>query len=217
MKKYGALSVLNQAIPYICEQMLQDMGANHVHLTTGYATAQERKKLDVQKDEKHPCHDIDAYLIALSETGVEPRRPEWRTLILKQFRRHDRAKIKAVRERTYYSGKTVVAKNRRKRFEQNGSSLHEWYLEQKQKYGKAEAHKQQQGLRVTPAKKYYNNLNRVMSGARFMYRGEEYVMTGQHSHSKYYRAYGQGTKNFPASQCVIVKQNEGIVPVGYSG
>ena len=215
MKKYRALSVLNQATPYICEQLVHDMGANHVRLTTGYATAQARKKLDVQKDEKHQCHDVDAYLIALAETGIEPQRPEWQTLIVKQFRRHDRAKIKAVRERTYYSGKTVVAKNRRRRLEQDGQSLHEWYLEQKQKYGKAEAHRLQQGLRVTPAKKYYNNLNRVMPGARFIYRGEEYVLTGQVTNGQYYRAYGQGTKNFPASQCVVLRQNEGLVPVGY--
>ena len=84
---------------------------------------------------------------------------------MKQFRRHDRARIKAVSERTYYSGKTVVAKNRRRRFEQDTPSLHEWYLEQKQKYGKTEAYRLQQGLRVVPSKTYYNDLTRVMPGA----------------------------------------------------
>ena len=178
LKKYNALSVLNQAIPYICEQLVHEMGAGHVRFTLGYITAQSRKELDIQKDASHPCHDIDAYVIALAETNIEPKRPEWKTLIIKQFRRHDRARIKAVRERTYYSGKTVVAKNRRRRFEQDALSLHEWYLEQKRKHGKAEAHRLQQELRVVPSKTYYNNLDRVMPGARFVYGGEEYVLTG---------------------------------------
>ena len=215
LKKYHALSVLNQAIPYICERLVQEMGSGHVRFTSGYATAQARKELGVRKDAAHPCHDTDAYLIALAETVIDPKRPEWRTLVVKQFRRHDRARIKAVRERTYYLGKTVVAKNRRRRFEQDTPSLHEWYLEQKQKYGKAEAHRLQQGLRVVPSKTYYNDLTRVMPGARFLFRGEEYILTGQLSNGAYYRAYGHGAKNFPAKQCVIVRKNEGLVSVGY--
>ena len=191
------------------------MGAGHVRFTLGYITAQARKELDIQKDASHPCHDIDAYVIALAETNIEPKRPEWKTLIIKQFRRHDRARIKAVRERTYYSGKTVVAKKRRRSFEQDALSLHEWYLEQKRKHGKAEAHRLQQELRVVPSKTYYNDLTRVMPGARFIYRGEEYILTGQLSNGAYYRAAGQGPKNFPAKQCVIARHNEGLVSVGY--
>jgi len=47
----------------------------------------------------------------------------------------------------------------------------------------------------------------------FLHGGSRYVMTGQLSKGRYFRAYGQGEKNFPVSECTIVKQNGGIVYV----
>ena len=132
---------------------------------------------------------------------------------IRQFRRHDRALVKAQRERTYYLEGKAVAKNRRRRFEQTAPSLHDWYLTQKKLCGKAEAHRLQQMLSVKPSKRSYNNLHRVMPGTRFVYGGQEYVLTGQMSNGKYYRAYGCGEKNFPASKCRILRQNEGLVYV----
>ena len=69
--------------------------------------------------------------IAVYGTGASKVTDQVLTYEVQQFRRHDRARIKCQRERTYYSvsvtgGKakrTAVAKNRRPRFEQTGPSL----------------------------------------------------------------------------------------------
>ena len=52
-----------------------------------------------------------------------------------------------------------------------------------------------------------------MPGARFIYQGQEYILTGQLSNGMYYRAYRCGNKNFPLSKCHVVRQNEGLVYV----
>ena len=215
MKKYHAISALNQATPYICKRLVDEMGSSHFHVTDGYHTAKVRESLSIEKDYlSNQCHVIDACLIAISQLEVEPNLSGIeKPYQMKQFRRHDRAIIHSQRERTYYLGKKVVAKNRRRRFEQTEPSLHEWYLEQKRLYGKAEAHRLQSQLTVKPSKRYYNDLDRVMPGSRFIYLGEEYILTGQLSNGRYYRACGHGNKNFPSSKCYVVRQNEGLVYV----
>ena len=104
------------------------MGIHHVHFTDGYSTASVRKTLGIEKDPiSNPCHVVDAYLIAMSYVNAQPQLSGIEKVYhIKQFRRHDRAIIKSQRERTYYLGKKVVAKNRRRRFEQTVPSLHEW-------------------------------------------------------------------------------------------
>ena len=39
IKKYGALSALNQAVPFICKELLKIYGAEHVHFCTGKDTS----------------------------------------------------------------------------------------------------------------------------------------------------------------------------------
>lgn len=68
-------------------------------------------------------------------------------------------------------------------------------------------------LEVVPSKRSYNSKERLMPGAVFRFHGVEYIMTGQLTGGKYYRAEGQGSVNFPAKKCRIEKRNEGLVIV----
>ena len=73
------------------------------------------EKLSVVKLPGIPDYDIDTFTI-------------------KQFRRHNRQLIHRQTERTYKLDGKIVAKNRRKRIGQTENSLHEWYIEMKQKW-----------------------------------------------------------------------------------
>ena len=163
-KKYNALSVLNTAIPFISKK-LSEMFGNNFHQTTGYETSLLRKELNLPKTED--SHDIDALCIAINGTKANidvNNLPH--SYLIKQFRRHDRAIIKAQKERTYYLDGKAVAKNRHKRFEQEGDSLEEFALKNPAKVAE---------LTVKKSKRSYNNPDRIMPGARFLYKGKEYV------------------------------------------
>ena len=87
-KKYHALSVLNQIIPYLVEELYRMFG-DDFFITNGWDTKRFRDDNYIEKD-----HDIDAYCIACSTL-------EGRTVLdvpessfeIRQFRRHDRANI----------------------------------------------------------------------------------------------------------------------------
>lgn len=194
-KKYGSLSVLNQAIPYITEQLKLLFNGN-LHLTTGYETQELRKKLNLPKD-----HHIDALCIAMNGSGVRPDLELPHVNLIKQFRRHDRAIINNQRERTYYLNGKAIAKNRHKRFEQTGDSLEEFAVNNPDKVSK---------LTVKKSTRSYNNPYRVMPGAKFLYEGKEYTLTGQITNGAYYKAYGSD-RNFPAKKCKIIEYNKGLV------
>ena len=198
-KKYNALSILNIAIPFISEK-LSEMFGDNFYQTTGYETSLLRRKLNLPKTKD--SHDIDALCIAINGTKANidvNNLPH--SYLIKQFRRHDRALINNQKERTYYLDGKVVAKNRHKRFEQEGDSLEEFALKNPDKVAE---------LTVKKSKRSYNNPDRIMPGARFLYKGNEYVLIGQITNGKYYKAYGSD-KNFPAKECRIIKYNQGLV------
>lgn len=200
-KKYGALSVLNQAAPYIAKALIQEFGS--VGTCFGWQTKDFRERYLPGKD-----HDIDAMAIAMTGAGIMPKASPGGFLPEKyevmQFRRHDRALIRSQRERTYYLDGKAICKNRHKRFEQKEPSLEEY----------ARQHQEEvPHLTVKASARRYNNPGRMMPGTVFLHGGSRYVMTGQLSKGRYFRAYGQGEKNFPVSECTIVKQNGGIVYV----
>ncbi len=210
-KKYGALSVLNQIIPYWAEYLIQRFGDN-AHFVEGWQTAEARKKLGVVKDkDENPCHALDAYLMGLIALNIEPTEvPNVHTYSIKQYRRHDRAVICAQKERTYKLDGKVVAKNRRKRMEQHEDSLNEFYLGLKRTRGKVEAHKICSRLQVLKSTRSYNNPNRVMPGTEFLYQGERYVLRSQENRGNYYIAEGH-TQRMPSKKCKIIKHNTGLV------
>lgn len=197
-KKYGALSILNQVMPYFLKY-LETIFPDNVHVTRGWETSKFREDYGIGKD-----HGLDAYCIAMAAYDgslpyVEQDFPDTQEAL--QFRRHDRALVKAQRERTYkYEGKTV-AKNRHKRMSQTDSgrwktqpydSLEEWYAKQVELYGEKEAMARLSRLEVQKSRRYYNDMCRVLPGAQFICQGKRYILTGQLSNGQYYRAYGRG-------------------------
>lgn len=140
-KKYDALSVLNQAIPYIKAGLVEMFGKEHVHETTGWRTKQRREDSHLDKD-----HDIDAVCIAAAgmpeEKIITDDMPECLTIL--QFRRHDRALVNNQRERTYKLHGETAAENRRPRFEQpkKTPALSDWYALRCRQAGKKQAQKE---------------------------------------------------------------------------
>ena len=199
MKKYGALSVLNQAIPYIWQWMTETYGEDHAHFCTGVETQTLRDDSGFPKD-----HDIDAFCIACIGSGITPVRRLSHTFEIVQFRRHDRSLIKSQRERTYRLDGRTVCRNRHKRFEQKEDSLEEF----RQKYPD-----QVSRLTVTKSMHYYNDANRLMPGAVFLFEGERYVLQGQITRGRYYNAIECEKRNFPAAKCTIIRENAGLVYV----
>ena len=213
MKRYGALSVLNQAVPFICRGLIEEYGAGHVHFCTGKETSLIRTALGYEKTKDDPMHEADAYCIGLAAIGTgEFRYPGFENVYrMKQFRRQDRARINHQTERTYYLGKQKVAKNRKPRFEQRGDALSDWYEKQVQEYGKAEADKMLGKLTVKKSQRSYNTKDRLMSGTVFYHGGERLVMSGQRTRGQYLLACGDSKTNHPTVKCIIHKQNEGLV------
>ena len=104
-KKYAALSVLNQAIPFMCSE-LEEMFGDRFTTCTGYETKAVRELYGVDK-----THDNDAVCIAAYT--LNPDRIDNNTGVyeVRQFRRHDRAVVNNMRERTYYLNGKPVAKS----------------------------------------------------------------------------------------------------------
>ena len=123
LKKYGALSVLNQIMPSLLNEFANIFGDN-LSIITGFDTKNIRDKYSIPKD-----HDLDAYCIAISSLNKDII-PNYDidTFTIKQFRRHNRQLIHRQTERTYKLDGKIVAKNRRKRIGQKEDSLHEWYI-----------------------------------------------------------------------------------------
>ena len=208
-KKYGALSVLNQVITRLFHDMADQY--EEVYCTRGWDTKRYREEHGLSKD-----HDIDAYAIAMTvidkrtDTDMPP------CYEIKQFRNHDRAKIKAQVFRSYYLGTEKVAKNRHrattakvaedgtiKESEQDYDSLEEWFCKMAETYGHDTAQTLRSKLRVVPSYRRYNNKDRIMPGAVFYHKGKRYIMTGQLTNGNYLRAYGQEKCNFPTKECNV--------------
>lgn len=207
IKKHGGASVLNQIIPFLVKE-LADRYPGHIHVTNGWNTREFREIHDLEKS-----HDTDAYCIAASI--LEDVHPVMQTdpYEIKQFRRHNRANINHQTERTYrYEGK-IIARNRKKRMNQKTDALEDWFQEMVKQHGRTTANRMLSMVTVQKSTRYYNAKDRIMPGAVFLYGKKRYVMTGQLTGGAYYRAYGQGKKNFPARNVQVVRKNTGLVYV----
>ena len=210
--KYGALSILNQAIPYIYKGLVDRFGEDNVYIISGRDTKNIREYANLEKD-----HDIVAICVASIGTDSLPKKPEIETFLIKQFRRHDRAIIKSQRERTYKAGSDTIAKNRTPRYEQQGFALSQWRDEMLKTFFEKEVRQMISQLEVTPSRRYYNNTDRIMPGALVIYKpkgkpkipaGQIFILTSQLSNGQYYQYKG---KNILAKDCLILKQNTGLV------
>ena len=204
-KKYGAVSILNQAIPYIYLGLVERFGEENVFICSGRDTRDIREAAGLEKD-----HDIDALCIASIATGILPEKPDIAAYTVKQYRRHDRARINAQTERTYKFHGTTVAKNRKPRYKQEGPALSDWYKEQIDIFGKKEANRRLSRLTVKRSYRRYNNLNRLMPGAVFRHSGRIYVFRSQKNNGDY--IFAEGKKHyFKAADCEILMHNTGLV------
>ena len=194
-KKYAALSILNQAMPYIAKELIAMFGEGHVHFCSGYQTMEKRSMLAINKDHPEDAVCIAAYGLKLNEIHDDAE-----TFEIGQFRRHDRARIKAQHERTYYLNGKVVAHNRHKRTDQKSDSLEEFRQKYPSDVGK---------LTVKKSQRSYNDLNRIMPGAEVIYQGTRHIIKGKHN-SRYILSGVPGA-GVPVKQCRIIKRNAGLV------
>ena len=205
-KKYHTLSVLNQIIPSLMEQ-LAEMFPQHTFTTTGRDTYAFREDYSIQKD-----HYLDAYCIACSALPNVGKvsSPKGKPYDIRQFRRHDRqACHKANIERKYIDvdGK-VVASNRNKTMEQKTDSL----VEYRANHSKAEV--SQLGVKVHFPQ--YKDMSRPMPGNLFLHNGKVFVLTastGRNSgHVNYYvDAHGE---RHSARKSKILMHNAGLQVCG---
>jgi hypothetical protein len=203
LKKYHALSVINQIMPKLI-QTLADKEKNFF-VTTGKDTKATRDSFGLEK-----IHYVDAWCIAVSILDCN-RMPHFDTYNIKQFRRQNRAIIHSQHERIYKLDGVVVAKNRNKRIEQKDDSLHEWYAKKIAELGAAKAEKLLRQLVVTKSTRHYNTKGRLMPGTVFEHDGKRLVLSGQLSNGQYYRAIGDSKTNYPAKKCRILTKNIGLV------
>lgn len=202
-KKYAPLSVLNQAIPYIYKGLAERFGEENVFLVSGRDTKDVRESAGLEKD-----HDIDASCIASLGMGTIPKKPKCEAYSVKQFRRHDRARIKSQVERTYKLDGMMIAKNRKPRFEQQGQALSQWYKEQIELCGKREADRMLSRVTVKSSYRRYNNIERIMPGTVVRHNGRIFILAAQENKGRYYKV---GKKRIPARECQVLKQNQGLV------
>lgn len=120
-KKYGALSVLNQIIPRLTQEV-SNMFPEHTFVTDGYSTKVFREDNGIPKD-----HYFDAYCIACSILNNSVIKLPENPFQIRQFRRHDRGAChQAMLNRNYYLDNKLVATNRHKATEQKTDSLEEY-------------------------------------------------------------------------------------------
>ena len=198
-KKYAGTSIINIAMPFIYEGLVQLFGDDNVHICSGFDTAHLREYMHMPKD-----HFADAICIACIGANIDPKYDNDKHFEIHQFRCHNRARINSQTERTYRYKREIVAKNRTPRFEQKGDSLSQWRIKMAKQYGEAKAQSMVSQLEVTKSMRRYNSLKRAMPGSIFRYQGKSFVLTGQISKGRYYHAFGQGKKIFPAKECKIL-------------
>ena len=195
-KKFNALSVLNQALPYIYQGLEDIFGEDHVHACDGWETEETYTRYGIPK-----THSNDAVCIAAIGAECKPQLSSDMPYEIRQFRRHNRKIINAQRERTYKLNGKTVAKNRKPRFEQKDPSLAE-YIESCPPECR---HQILSSLQVIPSKRYYNTKERDLPGTVFYFQGHRYVKSGQSSGGSSLRAVGAGKRDFPARQCRIIR------------
>lgn len=184
-KKYHALSILNQIIPYLVDKLESTFPGN-VYVTNGWSTKKFRDNFSIAKD-----HYLDAYCIACSILDIKVVHPPQEYFFMIKFRQHDRAAVSRLENRKYYLNGKLVAKNRHKACEQKDNSLEQFREKNPNCIG---------GLQVIPGGPKYKDVNRILPGATFkLYDKTLAVLRGRHGKRKsgqpnYFEFYGE--KNY---------------------
>lgn len=197
-KKYAGTSIVNVAIPFIWDGIAKMFG-DKAHICEGQETAELRRANSIPKE-----HFADAVCIAGIGSGITPQYDDNQPFELRQFRCHNRSHINAQMERTYMDGKTVVAKNRKPRFEQKGDALSDLQSKITKEHGELAARRAVSKLVAKKSYRRYNAPERIKPSAIFMFNNKRYLLSGQLTNGRYYRAFGEGPKNFPSRNCEVV-------------
>lgn len=198
-KKYHALSVLNQIIPYLMEELPKLLPT---YATNGHSTKAYRETNGITKD-----HHLDAYCIACSVLPEKYENAKYDTQVFQyqQFRRHDRqACHKENIKRVYQQDGKTVATNRHKAFEQKEDSLQEYRLS----HTEAEV----SALTVKEHHPIYKDTKRTLPGALYRCADKMYTLmasSGRHKGVPDYWFSADGTRS-PYKQCKIMQHNRGI-------
>lgn len=200
-KKYNALSVLNQIIPFLMDYLDKETPYS-VYATDGKSTKGFRIAKNVQKE-----HYTDAYCIACSilDTDIKVSAPV-KPFKLKQFRRHDRQScIRQMIDRKYILDGKVVAINRHKATEQKSDSLEEF----REAYGDDAVSK----LTVKPHPFQYKDMARIMPGAVMDFGGAVGILQGSEGFHNGKPDYYKSTKGerVLTRRCALLAQNTGMV------
>ena len=205
-KKYHALSVLNQIMPALLRELPKLVPA---FITTGYETHRIRESVGLQEKQKgDDTHYMDAWCIAMSIVGTYETEPDFSGLYrMKQFRRHDRASVKAQKERTYYHNGKAVAKNRHKRTGQADAkvpfpSLAEYLQEHPEHKGR---------LTVRKSTRSYNNTKRNLPGTVYTECGNPFVLRATQSNGTRLYGMGEGMDYHKTVRCKLSQHNAGLV------
>ena len=200
LKKYGALSVVNQIMPQLLKQM-SDLLPTYV--TTGYETKKTRELYDLPKD-----HYIDAWCIAISVLHEDVEQPDFTGSIhnIRQYRRHNRQMIHAQKQRVYKLDGKAVCYNRHKPISadkviQSQDSLEEYRKKYPQNIARLQVHK---------STRSYNNLNRVLPGATFLAYNGSHILQQQANNGTIFRGL-DSDEAYKVKEINIIKQNTGLV------
>ncbi len=215
-KEFHHLSVLNQAIPYITDE-LENYGYE-CRIFTGKETSDYRKKHKIGKD-----HDKDAACIAAMAYNIQKISFSDNRYTIQQFRNHNRKRIHAQYERSYYSNSICIAKNRKDRCEQKGDSLQSWFQKNnkfinfipdiKQRFNK---YRDVNKNFVCKSVRQYNNMDRYRLGTIFIYNKEnkkhktKHILSSIQSVTDFHSIY-TGKKTYNKDDCSIIAKNDGLV------
>ena len=196
-KRYVPPTLLNSIMPRLYKWLEQTF--KEVLITYGYETKGKRRRLNLPK-----AHYLDAYLISLKdETGFNE---DWEAIEVykyKQFRRHHRQIIHAIRDRNYKQGNKIVAQNRNKRTGQLSNSLSEW-VQTKGRQALA-------GLRVLTGKKVKrSSFDKFAKGDLVKYKGQVYVVKGYGEMGRRLGFVNQ-KQYVPTKDCKRIMRNTGMV------
>ena len=205
-KKHAGASVLNQMMP----ALLRSLEARYpAAVTEGWQTKAFRDAHGIGK-----THDADAYCIACSFLSGQtvfdaPKEP----YDVKQYRRHDRARIKARTNRNYKLNGKIVARNRHKAMAQKEDSLTEWYNKNVAKHGRRKANAMRSQLTATKSRTRYNDLKRNLPGSVFLHNGRRRVLKGQQSQGRKYTFEDRtaNEKQTDAKNCKLIQGTMGLV------
>lgn len=133
IKQWRALGTMNAITGML-------KAVDSIHFIPASDVAMLRRKMGLAKG-----HAEDAIAAAMVFAGCRKVTDTNRSVVLKKFRRHNRARIHAARDRLYKLDSKIVARNRRKRMNQKKDSLEELRIKHPKLVSKLRVYK---GVRV---------------------------------------------------------------------